>query len=38
MSYVVAGYGVTLLALAAYAAHLVVRGRSLRRRLPPARG
>lgn len=32
MSYVYAGYGATLLALGAYAARLVVRERTLRRR------
>ena len=32
MSYVYAGYGITVVALAAYAARLVVRERALRKR------
>jgi hypothetical protein len=32
MSYVYAGYGITLVSLLAYAARLVVRERSLRKR------
>lgn len=36
MSYVYAGYGVTLLSLAAYAARLLVRERTLRRRAEAA--
>jgi hypothetical protein len=38
VSYVAAGYGVTVVALAAYAARIVVRGRSLTRRLRSERG
>ena len=34
MSYVLAGYGITLGVLAAYAARLVVRGRALSRHDP----
>ena len=33
--YVAAGYGVTLLGLGGYAAHLLRRGRALRGRLAP---
>ncbi|MDQ3107332.1 MAG: CcmD family protein [Actinomycetota bacterium] len=33
MSYVYAGYGVTLIALGAYALRLAVRARTLRRRI-----
>ena len=37
MRYVAAGYGVTLVALAAYAGRLLLRGRALGRRLPSER-
>ena len=37
MTYVWAGYLVTLLVLAAYAARVVVRGRALARAVPPVR-
>lgn len=33
MSYVYAGYGITIVTLAAYGARLVLRARTLRRRL-----
>jgi len=36
MSYVLAGYGITLGVLAAYAGRLLVRGRALARSVPPA--
>ena len=35
MSYVLAGYGITAAALAAYAARVLVRGRRLRRAMRP---
>ena len=35
MNYVYAGYAVTFVGLALYAARVVLRGRSLRRVLPP---
>jgi heme exporter protein D len=35
VSYVLLGYAVTLLALAAYAARVILRGRALVRSLPP---
>ena len=35
MSYVLAGYGITLGVLAAYAGRLLVRGRTLARAVPP---
>ena len=35
MSYVYAGYGIVLVVLAVYALRIVVRGRALRRALPP---
>ena len=36
MSYVYAGYAVTFVVLALYALRIVLRGRALRRALPPA--
>ena len=36
MSYVAAGYGITLVTIAAYAFRVVRRGRTLSRRVPPA--
>jgi len=36
MSYVVAGYGITLVVLGGYAWRVVRRGRALARALPPA--
>ncbi|MDQ1373628.1 MAG: hypothetical protein QOJ09_966 [Actinomycetota bacterium] len=35
MSYVVAGYGITLVALGGYAWRVIRRGRALARALPP---
>jgi hypothetical protein len=35
MSYVLAGYGITLLALGGYAARVIRRGRALARAVPP---
>jgi len=35
MSYVLAGYGITAVVLAAYAARVVRRGRAISRILPP---
>ncbi len=37
MSYVYAGYGVTLAGIVLYAARVLARGRALRRTLPPDR-
>lgn len=37
MNYVYAGYGITFVALAAYAARVALRGRALRRVLGPPR-
>jgi heme exporter protein CcmD len=36
VNYVYAGYGVTFVVLALYALRIVLRGRALRRALPPA--
>jgi hypothetical protein len=37
VSYVYAGYGVTLVVIALYALRVLARGRALRRTLPPDR-
>jgi hypothetical protein len=38
VSYVIAGYGITAVVLAAYATRVVRRGRAISRILPPANG